>query len=746
MGILSTRTNPTVAKTWTLPGLKLRVRAPSTSALVALAMLLFGPGWGTFAVTPEAGAATMSVTGPVNVAVGAQALLPGGGFDTTTNYKPYAIPGQNEETTVDPCSGRSSYVPGNPFVLSYANPGQQPVSSSDWWNSMGFQLSGWVTARGPAPAPCKPKGTALAASQSFYSEPFQFQFVDFNGTDLNSGTNIFGQFPPETGLALWNENNFQVATNAQVFEEKPPNSGKFTAIGYNSNFDLVGFGNVGPSHQARVTIGLEGVHPLRADEFPTSNPPAPPWTNVQVQSYSDWGVEASFHDKANKNELDFLANNGSPFVWFQRTKGTAAFNVWVGGVPGAPVQGTYKLIQNTNGVLIVSVTTIYVPNYNNHQPNNNISATSYYAIWANKGTWTQKATANSNSVAEYQNTSASAVIVTALPHNFTTDAAALTAWTFMQPYACRETTNTELILPTPSKKVTVNGSSVTLGYSPADATITGELSITNAIMPGFESSCTKGDSLQLIFPHHREVLVSAQQSQIVTSAPGPFIWNTLMGPAMAYTGNTMYLQNGTLGIMPMLPSVAIDNSSIKNPTNPSQTGAEDIYNTLKQWYFLEEPAKPSCTPGPSGCTPPSGPAHLNSFARNPSTYMTTGDNTYITGTTTLRELLVVADQLAQTSNPKIKGVMDPQLGETKDEAAAEIRDFILRTLEEMIGQWGDVYTANLLTYNPDYNTIYGYPTGYGDVGHLADHHYHYGIFCGPPPTSDAMIRPGLQRI
>ena len=108
--------------------------------------------------------------------------------------------------------------------------------------------------------------------------------------------------------------------------------------------------------------------------------------------------------------------------------------------------------------------------------------------------------------------------------------------------------------------------------------------------------------------------------------------------------------------------------------------------------------------------------------------MGTGDNTYITGTTTARELLVVADQLAQTSNPKIKGVMDPQLGETEDQAAAEIRNFALRTLEEMIGQWGDVYTANLLTYNSAYSTMYGYPDGYGAVGHLADHHYHYGYF------------------
>jgi hypothetical protein len=725
MGIVSIRISRAAAVIASLTDLKMRKRVRSVSVFCALTMLLFAAASGGLAIAPDADAATMTATGPVNVAVGAQALLPlsGGGFDVTTNYKPYAIPGEAEEKTADPCNDRQSYVPGSPFVLSYANPGQQPVQSSDWWTSIGMQLTGWVSSRGPATAPCRPPGTAVAASQAFYTEPFQFQFVDFNGTDLVSGTNIFGTFPPEAGVALWNENNFQVATNSQVFAKDTD-----TPLGYNSNLDLVGFGNVGPSHQARVTVGLEGVHPLRVDEFPTTNPTAPPWTNVLVESYSEWGVHGSIHDKTKTNQLDFFANNGSPFVWFQRTKGTAAFNVWVGGVPGQGVQGTYSLVQNSAGVMIVSVTTIYVPNYNTHQPNNNISGTSYYAIWANKGTWTQKATSNQNSVAEYQNTSATAVIVTALPHNFTTNTAAVTAWNFMQPFACRLTTDTELILPTPSKTVTVNGTPVTLGYSSANAMVTGELSIDNGIMPGFETSCTAGDSLQMIFPHHRKVLVPSQKSQIVTSTPGPLIWNSLMGPAMAYVGNTMFLQNQTRGIMSVLPSVAIDNPAMTNPTNPSQTGAEDIYNTLKAWYFVEEPTRPSCTPSPTGCIPPTGSSHLNSFARNPSTYMTTGDNTYITGTTTLRELLVVADQLAQTSNPKIKGVMDPQLDETKDQAAAEIRAFILRTLEEMIGQWGDVYTANLLMYNPDYSTMYGYPDGYGDVGHLADHHYHYGYF------------------
>jgi hypothetical protein len=141
-----------------------------------------------------------------------------------------------------------------------------------------------------------------------------------------------------------------------------------------------------------------------------------------------------------------------------------------------------------------------------------------------------------------------------------------------------------------------------------------------------------------------------------------------------------------------------------------------------------------------------GPSFLDSFPRNPSTYMNVGDNTYLTGTTTMRELMVVADHLAQPANRTIKGVPDPQLGGTEDQAAAEIRNFILRTLEEMIGQWGDVYSSNLLTYNGDYNTMYGsqpvtatwvtWPTIITITA----------IFCGPRPPSDAMTPPGLKHI
>ena len=76
----------------------------------------------------------------------------------------------------------------------------------------------------------------------------------------------------------------------------------------------------------------------------------------------------------------------------------------------------------------------------------------------------------------------------------------------------------------------------------------------------------------------------------------------------------------------------------------------------------------------------------------------------------------------------------------------EIRNFTLRTLEEMVGQWGDVYSSNLLMYNPDYNTMYGYPDGMATWGTSPTIITITATFCGPEPPSDAMTRPGLKHI
>ena len=659
---------------------------------------------------------------PSNKAQGAAAILPGGGFDTKkTNYTPYSQPGENEATSTFPCppseKDKARYLPGEQFVLSYANPGKQLVQSSDWWVSMGLQLSGWVGARGITRLPpfdCLPKTNQLANAAPFYTEPFQVQFVDFTDPGIFKDKT----YPPPAGVSLWNMNDFQVAANTKAydFNKNPP-----AFLGYNTNFDSVSFGVASPTNQNRVTVGLEGVHPLRADVFTKDGSEKAPWTNVLVESYSDWGAIASIHDETNSNKMTMTAANGSPFVWFERTVGKAPFELWVGGTTqGGEGQGDVNIISNNGAEMVLKVVTYFAGEYN--PPGQLPSpATSFYAIKADKGKWQKvadfKVKENVQS-AVYKNADATSVVVTALPHN--TDGTPtqgqigpMMAWKTLEPYACLKTVDTKLALPTPAQNVTVNGQTVKLGYDPANGTITGQLKITTQVLQGFSGQCPQIKPFQLVYPHHRKALVSAQDSQIYTTAPVPF-WNSLMGPVMGFVGDTMYMQHKTGGIMPMFPPVAIDDPNLKNPGDSNQTAAEDIYDTLKAWYFLSEPT--------------SNGTFTDSFTRNPGSYMGVGFNTYIQASTTPRELLVVADQLAQTSNVKIKDVMDPKLGETKDQAAVEMREFILNTLEEQVGQWFNVYTANLLEYNTLFNTIVGYPPGFLAVQHLNDHNLHYGYF------------------
>jgi endoglucanase Acf2 len=70
------------------------------------------------------------------------------------------------------------------------------------------------------------------------------------------------------------------------------------------------------------------------------------------------------------------------------------------------------------------------------------------------------------------------------------------------------------------------------------------------VVQGFAGQCSQTKPFQLVFPHHRQALIKAQQSQVFTQQP-MLLWNSVMGPVMGYVGDTMFLQNSTRGIMPM---------------------------------------------------------------------------------------------------------------------------------------------------------------------------------------------------
>ena len=116
--------------------------------------------------------------------------------------------------------------------------------------------------------------------------------------------------------------------------------------------------------------------------------------------------------------------------------------------------------------------------------------------------------------------------------------------------------------------------------------------------------------------------------------------------------------------------------------------------------------------------------------RNIGTYDNPQDNTYEQKWATLIESLMIADQLAHST--KLTGIdtstnsLNACLCKPKKEVAAEMRDYILQTLKELVGQWADVYTAQFMQYNPQFKTTYGFPAGFGSVQNLSDHHFHFG--------------------
>ncbi len=635
----------------------------------------------------------------------------------TSNFKPYRLPGQQEDPQGDPCkptdSNAKNYDPGDTFFLAYANPTAQPIQTSDWWTSLGLQKQGWIIARGKQLFSCLPATATLANSLNFYSEPFQFHFVDFNPSfsDFKGITAA-----AEHGLAIWNSNTATVINNASTLVNGQTK--------YNSSFDTVTWGPVSPSDQAVVTVGLDGVHPLREDEFPDSYPPVgQPPTNIRVQQYSDWGVVASYTDKSAANQLNITMANGSPFVWLERTKGTAPFDAWVGGLPtqnkaekNPPTFGSYNEEMNSGTLLVVSVNTYY------GVPGTTAPSTALYAIYADKGTWTPIISSTENpfpTMQLYQNKLAGSVVVVAIPHNVNAGGFA-TAWNTIKPFTCRKTVGTQLNYPPNKVSTVVNSVTIPLGYDQAKSTVTGELQLTTQPIASFPG-CTAGPPLQMIFPHHRRVLLAAQKTNIDQG----LVWNTLLGPAFGYANNSMVMQMPVKGLAPLLTGFAIDSPSITNPTNSNQTAAEDIYDTLKTWFYRQEPVSPGEICDMNGCR--LQPINLGSFATNADTYSPPGANSYINATTTPRELIAVADQLAQSTNPKLDAI-DPELGKTKKQVAAEIRDALLQSLKEMIGAWFDIYSSQLFQYNTKFNSIYGYPAGFGAVSSFNDHHFHYGYF------------------
>lgn len=604
-----------------------------------------------------------------------------GGTGTTYNYLTYILPGEfyNNDTQM---------IVNDPFDIAYTNR-NQPVQTSDWWTGVGLQWSGWIVGRSAAEG-------QIGRSTAFISEPFHMQFLDVAPAKAVPGIPL-----PPHGLRFWNQNTISVSTTGNVKPGDP----------FDPSLNFAGRGNVAREDSPVVTVGLANVHPLGVEV-----PVKAPFSNVKVNSYSDWGVSMGYTDQGNTMSISLA--NGSPFAWMERTQGTAPFTVWAGDLTDA---GKLTVWLNQDNVLGLTVTTSYVPF--NGVPQT--TSTASYVIFADSGSWSPQSATGTANVSMFTNMLASRVAVLAMPHNIdsSNSAALMSAMTDLQKYSCNRISDTKIHyppIPGSDASVTVNGQPLPLGYNAASATIRMKHQVTGT--PFNLSGCPAGGPvLQIVFPHHRKTMIASSLANIPQTAGQPmYSWNGVVGLLEAYTSPFYVRELRVRGMLPYMPSLAIQ-APVRNPLNAQQAAREDIYNEMKTWFYVQEPVP--------------APNNLNSFVRNVGNYSGVQTNTYENGFAALYESMVIADQLNLTGDASAppaarmfgRGI-DPDLGRARYLVAAEMRDQTLQALKELVGQWGDAYSAQFFAYNPKYQSAFGYPDGYGSVQNFNDHHFHYGYF------------------
>lgn len=629
--------------------------------------------FGALVVILGLGAIPVNAEGPVVTTQGYASWVEGNqpivpakgkaGVGNKANWLPYFVPGQTTE---------GNDVVGQPYYLAYANQ-NQPVQSSDWWSGVGMQWQGWVVGADPL--------NPVIRTQAFFSEPFTYQFIDLPDSKTVDGLPL-----PVGGLRMWNAKDMRVYTGSD-----------------NTATNFVGRGSIADQRSPVVTVGLKNVHPI-SDILPNV-PTKAPWTNVKIEKYTDWGVVMSYASPDSKMEI--MTANGSPFTWFERTNGDASFRVWAGG-DTSDTGGTLDVWYNQDGVIGVTVGTTYVPPGPQMDPLP--VSTAAYAIYADQGDWKeQKSTNAAAHMSLFQNNSAKRLVVAALPHNInlSNKDGLISVLHDFQTYAWNRIVGTQIHYPPiegSQTSVKFNKKCCTLGYDADNAVIRSMMAVTT---DAFKGEGVAGKALQVVFPHQYKSMMPQSKSNIplVDGAP-QYTWLSPKGELQAYVGNFYVRELKAYGLLPYLPSVAINSTNKINGTMP----VDDIYASLKAWFYTEEPQTTGKTDG---------------FIRNPGSYWPYQNNTYAPNIAAVFENIFIADELARSSTLVGK---DPDRGKGKKAVAAEIRNESLELLKEIIGRWADVYSVGYFQYNPDFDTIYGFPQGYGSVQNLNDKHFHWSYF------------------
>jgi hypothetical protein len=584
----------------------------------------------------------------------------------------YAGPGTNP--LVPLAQGGNTNLP---FIVNGSPSFNQPVQTSDWWSNLMLRLD-----------PTTVGGVSYAYSNAaLISEPalLQFQNNRFDGDN-----------PWVQGLGIDNPAAFGIdpgtvgpnTDTQRTLSLTPSNVPLIVGIGGNTST------NTDTRDKEITPLGTPGSNPANGiDENKL---------NVRVNHYSDWGVQVVYGDgnpndptdpaDPRNNALTIDMFNGSPFTYFTKSSTGAATNafakVWLrgtqvpGNAPALPVNVVWGQGQLPSNVLAVTLTTNILDASGTLQ-----TSTSSYLVIASSGSWTLRD--ENNSGGQPQNTQlwvnpmASGTIVTALLPHYVGSTRFENLSLQDQINVAKEFLRVAANFPQNNSSAT-QVSDPTTGFNPKTGLVTTTYTV---------RTVNSAPTYQLLYPNQYNYLSPANQGQFLTYTPldGPdkgipvqLTYTTLLGTARVYAGNSFTTQVQFHGVLNDLPSVAVQ-------TNP--LAAEALYQAVG--------------------------SYMQRYIVDPAYAVGITDNTYDTSLMLLSQTLQEADELASPSS-----LLSPA-----ERAQATLwRDRLLQGLKTELFTWFDLSTGRLFQYNSTYDTLIGYPAGFGSDTTVNDHHFHYGYF------------------
>ncbi len=600
-------------------------------------------------------------------------------YDVNGNPATNAAFGFQTGTYQQPGSNGLAALPyadiNNPYIVNFSSSATQPVQSSDWWSNLMFRLD-----PGSVQSPIDPSQQAqFAYGNNFLdSEPAIVRFTNDRFTD--------DQHPWRQGLSIYNPEALEVMpgpTGAAATTE--------TTYGFTGNTPLT-LGIGGTTNAQEITpLGVAGNHPANGTDENQ--------LNVRVNSYSEWGVQVGYGDTTDSLTVNML--NGSPFTYFTKssTAATPALaKLWLVGAPPPGVSQTVINVWLASGPELGVTITVVVKDASGVLRVNN---TSYLIVaQSSQGTTPAWVLDNSqgldpNAKRLYTNAMANGLIAVAvLPHFVGTtpfeqlaqaDKAAVA--NLFAKVAFNVPTNTA-VSSAVAHTETYDGQAMTFGYDPTTGLVRTRYTVQTATNP---ATGLPEPTYQILYPAQLKTLLpsDAQNLLLVTLSTGvklPLAYTTPLGTAFVYASptNSFATQLRYEGVLPSLPGVVAQTDA---------GAAEALFQDLSGWVqrYL---------PDPNGLFGPT-------------------DNTYETVFMQVGEQMQIADQLAAPTS---------LIGAGERALAAQWRDWMLSQLEQNLYSWFDPSTGRLFQYNSTYDTLIGYPAGFGSDFSINDHHFHYGYF------------------